>query len=66
MITNSYFLLVTEDFKFRVEHFDWLISKLDGVTKWKDFGVHLKVSYRECSKIEDKYWKCNDCLRLGG
>ena len=44
-------------------HLDWLISKFDCVTNWKDFGVHLKVPYCECSKIEADYSKCSDRLR---
>ena len=47
----------------RSGNLDWLMSKLDGVTKWKDFGVQLKVPYCECSKIEQDYSNCSDRLR---
>ena len=53
----------TGGIKWNLGHLDWLMSKLDGVTKWKDFGVQLKVPYHECSKIEVDYLKCSDRVR---
>ena len=31
--------------------------------KWKNFGIHMKVPFYECQKIEKDYSECSECLR---
>ena len=56
--------MITGDFKFHLEHLDWLIEKLDSVAaNWKNFGVQLRVPFNKCNKIGADYSECSDRLR---